>query len=218
MWNKTIGLVLMGVAVFCLGIFGASLLHPHQTLEAPPSPVLRDYDELPALDRKSLPERPTASSEAIPTVPTPEVDASPVLSVPSLGLEVPLGTIVPENGEVTPPEFDRAYVVDGYSVSPENAEQGSIYVVFHSERHAHGIGNNFFNQSTGEPIIGTEEIVTVHGVDYKVLSTEAVRKDELANRSDIWKPTPGRLFLITCLQNAEGTPSTHNFIITAEKV
>lgn len=216
MWNKYVGWGLLVVAVFCSGIFGASLLYPQQALEAPPSPVLTVSEELPALERGKPSERPTAPAGTVSPESTPEpapvVDSAPVLSVPSLDVTVPLETLVPTNGEVTPPEFDTAYFIDGYS-TPE----GSTYVVFHSHPNGSGIGNKFFNQSTGESLVGTEETVVVQGVTYKVVSTKAVNKNDLPN-SEIWTPTPGRLYLITCLQNPEGTPSTQNFIITAEKV
>lgn len=209
------GMLLLAVGVFAGGIFGASLLFPQQILETPPSPVVE-------VQRVELPSAPTTAPTPVPEAPeptSPEVSPPAVvegLSVPSLKLTIPLEGLKVEDGQLTPPTFDTGYVVDGYSVPLTKAKDGSVYVVFHSRRDGTGLGNNFFNQESGKPKVKDGAIITVDGLEYKVSETLTVPKDELPHRNDIWEKTPGTLYLITCLQNAQRTDSTHNFIVVAE--
>lgn len=213
--KTALGVTALVVAAFSLGVFGASLVHPQLGLEAAASPVRPLEAPVASESREPAPEQPVTPPDA-PEVPTALSTLPNGLYAPSLGLTVPLAVIDVKNGEITPPTFDTAYVVNGYSTSLVDAAAGSIYVVFHSQRDGEGIGNKFFNQQTGEPAITTGDTIALDGTSFTVRETLSVGKDELPYRDDIWEGKPGTLYLITCLQNPQGSPSTHNFIVVAD--
>lgn len=177
---------------------------------ASPTRPISDVRQLPT----PLPQEPVEATDVPPEAPAPTF----TLDIASAGLHAPLEYISAEGGAVTPPEFDRAYIVEDYSAPLATPDQGGIVVVFHSVRGSgSGLGNKLFNQSTGETTLTAGDEVTVAGTTYVFERSEAVLKDELPTRSDIWEAGPNKLVLITCLQNREGTPSTQNFVLTAER-
>jgi hypothetical protein len=50
---------------------------------------------------------------------------------------------------------------------------------------------------------------------YYADSVTVIAKNDLPNTAGLWTNNPGRLVVITCLQNPAGTPSVANFVITA---
>ncbi|OZD56617.1 hypothetical protein CH252_04900 [Rhodococcus sp. 06-1477-1B] len=133
-------------------------------------------------------------------------------------MTVPLRALTVENNQITPPSFDKAFVVADYSVPFTDAQSGGVLVVFHSTRWGTGIGNKFFNQSTGESTLSPGDHITVGGNTYKVTGVFAEGKDTLYKRESLWEPKPGQLHLVTCLQTPDRADSTHNFVIEAELV
>lgn len=185
------------------------------SLTAPPNPPslpLPPYGL--QVEEPVAPEDASEEQQDDPVAPV----ASPSLSVPSLDLTVPLEGVRVTNGEVTPPEFDRAYLVDGYSTSLNSAADGRFVVVFHSKRDGSGIGNAFFNQQTGHPTVLAGDTIVVGGNSYRVREISAVSKEQMPERVDVWEAPPGTLALITCLQNPQRTASTENFIVLADLV
>ena len=161
------------------------------------------------------------SPVATPDSPSaPQVGQEPpfTLNIASAGFSAPLEYISAEDGAVTPPEFDRAYIVEGFSAPLATPDQGAVVVVFHSVRGSGaGLGNKLFNQNTGQTTLTVGDEVTIAGHTYVFQTSEPVMKDDLPIRSDIWEAGANKLVLITCLQNSEGTPSTQNFVLTAER-
>lgn len=152
--------------------------------------------------------------EAPVTLPEPETPTTtqPTLEVPSLNLSVPLRSVQPVDGVATPPDFTEAFTVDGWT-APTPTE-GTTYVIFHSRRDGTGIGNKFFNQQTGEPVIHIGATVKVNSVEFQVENITTSPIEDLPNNR-MWTSTPGKLYLVTCLQNAERTHSAINFIVEA---
>jgi hypothetical protein len=153
------------------------------------------------------------AEEASP--PKPKTVETPELSIPAVGLHAPLEALAVQGGEITPPSFDTAYIVTDFSVPTATPEEGAVFVVFHSLRNGAGLGNTLFDQQTQAPTLGAGESINVAGTSYNVVSTEEVLKDDLPARSDIWEAGPNQLYLVTCLQNADGSPSTRNFVVHA---
>ncbi|MDR1851927.1 MAG: class F sortase [Propionibacteriaceae bacterium] len=145
--------------------------------------------------------------------------------VPSVGLDVPLGSINAVDGRMNPPGFKSAYSVRNMGVPPERAEEGTLYVVAHSLRTEGATAGQNNHLAPGSYLIdvpnqraavavGDEILVDAHR--YWVTGSRTVLKTALRKETDIWTSTPGRLVFITCLQNGKGTPSTMNLIILAE--
>ena len=136
--------------------------------------------------------------------------------VPSVGLTVPLDSLLVVGGNITPPGFASAYLVRNLGTTLTRAATGTVYVVMHSIRGGGvGPGNYLQNSKTGATSLHTGDIITVGGVDYRMASSTLVLKTQLPADSNVWANIPGRLIVITCLENADGSPSTKNLIITA---
>lgn len=189
-----------------------------------PSPPQLEASETPSPTRPltdtgtpSAAPSPAATSDS-PSTPQTGQEPSFSLNIASAGFSAPLEYISAEGGAVTPPEFDRAYIVEGFSAPLVTPDLGAIVVVFHSVRGSGtGLGNKLFNKSTGQTTLTIGDEVTLAGHTYVFKTSEPVMKDDLPTRSDIWEAGPNKLVLITCLQNQEGTPSTQNFVLTAER-
>lgn len=135
------------------------------------------------------------------------------LTIPSVNLDVPLGEMGTVGGIVNPPGFESAYVVRDLGTT-----DGTTFVAMHSLRNgAVGPGNAIFDVNEGRVVVEPGALVTVDGEAYRVTETSVIAKSELKHRADVWKDQPGRLVLITCLQNPQNLPSTHNAIVIAEQ-
>lgn len=201
------------VTLFASPVPDAPVSETH-ALSAPPAPPTLPLPPY-GLDSEET-EEPVADDDA--QLPPDPVVVAPELSVPSLRLSVPLEGITVTDGSITPPTFDRAYLVDGYSTSLTTAADGRLIVVFHSRRDGSGIGNAFFNQQTGHPTVSVGETIVVGGNTYRVRDVSSVSKEQMPERTDVWEAPPGTLALITCLQNPQRTASTENFIVLADLV
>jgi hypothetical protein len=153
----------------------------------------------------------------------PSASATPDIgtrfTVNSVGLDVPLGSLSAVDGQVTPPGFTSAYLIDNVGVRPEASSEGTVFVVMHSLRDgAVGPGNFLIDVDDGTTTVNTGSIVTVGGVNYSVSSSQAILKPSLAATDDIWISVPGRLVIITCLQRPTGGPSESNMVIFANRV
>lgn len=151
----------------------------------------------------------------------PDADAVPDIGerfiVPTLGADFALGEISEVDGQLTPPGFTSVYIVRNRGVLPADAALGTTYAITHSLRHGgRAPGNSLFNQADGNSRLIQDDEVDVAGNRYQVVSTETIDKRDLPGRADIWNNTPGRLVVITCLQNKENAVSDQNFVIVAQ--
>lgn len=163
-----------------------------------------------SLDPGETPE-PAASAKAIGSI-------GATLHVPSVGLDVPLGALNAVNGEITPPGFTSAYWVRNLGVPVSGGATGTVFVVVHSLRGG-GVapGNYLTNVQTQTSRVKDGAIVEVAGIDYTVTGSELITKTTISQNSSVWANTPNRLVLITCLEHANGSPSTDNLVITATR-
>lgn len=146
-------------------------------------------------------------------------DSGVLLEVPSVGLSVPLGEMDEVRGEITPPGFTSAYVVRNRGVGMQAPADGTVYVVAHSVSGAGvGPGDYLIDENSGSARVSFGALVKVAEHDYRVTSSYTVKKSALPGTAEVWADVPGRLVIITCLQDASGKPSTKNVIIEAERV
>ncbi|WP_052226245.1 class F sortase [Microbacterium mangrovi] len=153
--------------------------------------------------------------------PEPSASARPDdggrLIVASVGLNVPLGSLSAVNGSIVPPGFTSAYWVRNVGVPLSAAKSGTVYVVMHALRNGGmGPGNYLTDIERQRSKVAEGAAVDVDGVKYTVTGSQLIRKNKIAQSASVWKNTPGRLVLITCLEHPDGSPSTDNLVVTAE--
>ncbi|MCI0158355.1 class F sortase [Leifsonia shinshuensis] len=138
------------------------------------------------------------------------------LVVQSVGLNVPLGAINEVDGQIVPPGFSSAYWVRNMGVSIQERASGTVYVVMHSLRNGGvGPGNYLADVAHGRSRLANGATVALDGIEYAVTGSQLIDKAQIAANTVVWANTPDRLILITCLEHANGTPSTQNLVITA---
>lgn len=97
--------------------------------------------------------------------------------------------------------------------------QGTVFVVMHSIRGGGiGPGNFLFNKKAGTSAVPDGSMIDIGGASYRVTGWKAIPRGGLATDAEVWANTPGRLVVITCLQHANGSPSTDNMVIIASRV
>lgn len=135
---------------------------------------------------------------------------------PSVGLDVPLGSLDVVDDELEPPGFTSAYWVRNLGVAPTDAGAGTVFVVMHSLRNG-GVapGNALIDVDNGRARVAVGASIVVDDVAYRVTRTDTIDKKEISHEQSIWADTPGRLVVITCLQRPDGSPSTDNMVIEA---
>jgi len=174
-----------------------------QVLDMDGNLVVPDVDAMPV---------PQASAKAEAQA-TPQVDGQR-FAVPAVGLNVPLGVMSAVKGVVVPPGFTSAYVVRDFGVSLADAASGTVYIATHSLRGGgKAPGNWLIDIPDQRSAVSVGALITVGPLTYRVTGTSVVPKPQLAADKDVWRSAPGRLIVITCLQNRQGTPSTNNMVL-----
>ena len=136
--------------------------------------------------------------------------------VPSVGLDVPLGSLDVVEDEITPPGFTSAYRVDNLGVPLSRAAQGTVFVVMHSLRNGGvGPGNYLIDVDAGTSRVHQGAVIRVGGLTYTVTESQALRKTAVPRDSSLWANTPGRLVVFTCLQVPAQTESVDNMVVFA---
>ncbi|SMQ71612.1 class F sortase [Agreia sp. VKM Ac-1783] len=154
--------------------------------------------------------------------PNPSASATPSgtgrFQAPSVGLDVPLGSLDVVDNELEPPGFTSAYWVRNLGVSPTDSANGTVFVVMHSLRNGgEGPGNALIDVDDGKARIASGASIVVDDVEYHVVSSETVDKSQISGDQSVWADAPGRLVVITCLQRPDGAPSTDNMVIEATR-
>lgn len=139
--------------------------------------------------------------------------------VPSVELDVPLGEVSEVDGEITPPGFGSVYIVRNRGVGLASADQGTVYAVTHSVRGG-GVapGNALIDVRNKKAAVDVGSVIDIGDRQYEVTGTLRVGKGELPTTSQLWEDVPGRLVVITCLQNPQGKPSSDNMVVTAQLI
>lgn len=137
------------------------------------------------------------------------------LKVPAVGLDVPLGSMLTVNNVINPPGFAEAYWVRNLGVALDKPATGTVYIVTHSVSKGMAPGNYLLNANTGGTSVKAGDVISVNNTDYVTQSWKAVSKPDLPNASDLWSSVPGRLVLITCLEEPDGS-FPDNLVIIAQ--
>lgn len=137
--------------------------------------------------------------------------------VPSVGLNVPLGSLTMVDGDITPPGFTSAYTVRNLGVSPDDASDGTVFVVMHSLRGGGvGPGNALIDVDAERASVEPGAQVSIGDLTYTITGDMAITKAAIQSKASVWENTSGRLIIVTCLQRPEGGPSHENIVITAQ--
>jgi len=168
-----------------------------------------------------------AADEVAQITPTPDPNAAKGtvskgglrFTIPSLGMDVPLGAINSVDGTLNPANYTSAFWVRNMGVSYNDPSTGTVYIVMHSVRTpGFAPGNFLFSVQGQDTTLHSGDLINVGGHTYAFSDWRAVDKPDLQNQLDIWNNTPGRLVIITCLQNREHSFSETNLVITATLV
>lgn len=152
------------------------------------------------------------------------IDAVPAeggirLEVPVAALDVTVGAINQVDGVMDPPGFASAYLVRNYGANLAHATMGSVFLVMHSCRGgAVCPGNYLIDVAAGTASVPIGADVYLDDLHYRVTGWQKVDKPEVGDTAEIWENVPGRLVMLTCLQNKEQTASTQNMVVTAQLV
>lgn len=170
----------------------------------------------------------TPTDPAPSAVPEPQTASAPPgattgvrLRVPSVGLDLPVLPMEPEDGVIDPPTLGEAYWIDPYGDPVGSAEQAqnTLYITGHSWARGDAAFNPLLDRAQQRGAVEAGDVVTVAtpggSVDYTVESTRRYAKGELPGAGEVWDVVPGRLVLITCFQRDDGQASTENFVVVA---
>ena len=103
---------------------------------------------------------------------------------------------------------------------PGTATTANTVVAGHSSYDLQTVFNKLYPQ--GQTLIGRQIFIRTQTsgkrwLAYKVQHVYMPAKSELPAMEEVWRPTPGRLILVTCMQEGGGV-STKNFIVVAQFV
>lgn len=136
--------------------------------------------------------------------------------VPEKGLIYPYGEVNQVNGVINPPNFQGVFRVRNLGVDLTRATEGTVYLATHALRGGgRSPGNDLSDIDTRTTSLTPGMKLIVDTVPYFYESSYTIASDVLGLDVDLWANVPGRLVLVTCMQNADGSPRTHNLIITA---
>lgn len=186
---------------------------PTQTVETPvgytdvrdrlPQPTVTVKQQEDSTEKRE-PEReqpPTPKPHVKATAPT---HARGEVALPDVGFKAPIGKTTTVNGVVTPPDFKHIFRVTDL--------EASVYVT-HSCRFEQCLGNSLFHLPSGKVFVEKGQTLWVDGKEYVVTETRTVPKKKLP-ADPVWA-TDG-VAIITCYQNKDLTPSTHNLVVIAQ--
>jgi hypothetical protein len=116
---------------------------------------------------------------------------------------------------ITPPGYTAVYLVENRGVHLEDAASGTVYAATHSLRDGTAPGNFLVDAESGASRVGPGDEVLLGSLAYRVTSVATVAKADLPGTRSVWDDVPGRLVLITCVQEGDGSPSRANLVVEA---
>ncbi|NYE74754.1 sortase domain-containing protein [Microlunatus parietis] len=205
---------------------GASSATPDgpATTGSPGSPAPESTSSGPATQ---APERPYAKTSGEGSLP-PRREASsppdPDRSVPEselVRLEIPEvltgdsgGAISPDpaTNELVPPETSRVYRWAERG-RPGSDAGDTVYLLGHTVRAGGGVFDPLQHVELGQSImVGTENGT----LTYRVQATKMYPKNEIQRADEVYESVPGRLVLVGCYLNADGSKQDLNFVVFAQ--
>lgn len=148
-------------------------------------------------------------------IPAPQAEQTintPVLPMPS-GCQTVIEP--PTSG----PHVGDVFQCMDFAMPGTNAMTNTV-VAGHSSYDLQTVFNKLYPQ--GESLVGRQVFVRTDAsgskwLAYQIQHVYQPNKSELPAMEELWHPTPGRLILITCMQEGDGV-STRNFIVVTQFV
>ncbi|WP_285114475.1 hypothetical protein [Leifsonia sp. fls2-241-R2A-40a] len=159
----------------------------------------------------------TEQADKAAEIPHATTDTGIRLAIPSVGLDVEVDEIATTSPTVEPPGFTAAYHLTNLGTAVSTPDNGAIFLVTHSIRGGGLAPGNYLidiPRQTSALQAGTS--ITLGDHTYTVTGSHIVPKPQLAADAATWENQPGRLVIITCLQNPRNTPSENNLVLEAQ--
>lgn len=184
-------------------------------------PPTMPVPNLSPLDHHSMSPQPTHT-------PTPQtIAASEVkqLYVPSAGINTPI-LPMPSSCQtvIDPPRdvesFDKVYQCMDFAM-PGTDTKTNVVIAGHSSNYVDTVFNKLYTQ--GNSLLHHDVFIRTKAsgkawLRYSIRAVYEPEKSQLPYMSEVWQPTPGRLILVTCLQEPNQPYSVKNFIVVAQLV
>lgn len=143
-------------------------------------------------------------------------DTKDSFDIDRIGLHAPMKKMNVVNGVATPPTLDAVFTLRGYGDPGDDNPKGTSYIVTHSVNGGNAPGNKMMDVSKRGSTVVAGDTIRAHGEKYVVEKVFLSPKTETPKNSDIWEQKDGRLIVMTCLQNADGSRSQNNIVIQAQ--
>lgn len=118
------------------------------------------------------------------------------------------------NGPVlNPPRISRVYWWS-QSAKPGPDADGTAFVLGHTVRGSrHGVFDDLQDTKVGQTVTVT---TTTARLQYAVTKVSQYPRDRLNKFPEVWRQVPGRIVLIGCFLNDDGSEQTKNFVVYAK--
>lgn len=201
---------LAGVVVFvvsgCIAFYHVLTAAPPAVETMPVSPVVTT----------PLPRVSEVTASAAPDVP------KTVPPSEAVRLRLP-GVLSARIGGAIRPNADNALVPPTYTQVFRWADRGqpgcpatdTVFLLGHTVRAGGGVFNRLQTVRRGQAIVLTTETGTVR---YEVRRTRLYDKNGITDAAEVYADVPGRLVLVGCFLNPDGSLQTRNFVVTADTV
>ena len=141
----------------------------------------------------------------------PLPDPTGRLEIPGV-LDAELGRMAVVDGRVSPPDFRRAFLVEGYG-EPRDPSSSTVFVVMHSSVSLPAIGSALVHD--GQPVVKPGAEIVVDGIQFRATEAFFVAKPDLAGVDRLWDGSAD-LVILSCRPRPGG--AAENLVIVAERV
>lgn len=118
----------------------------------------------------------------------------------------------PATNELVPPETTLVYRWAERG-RPGTDTSDTVYLLGHTVRAGGGVFDPLQRVEIGQSII----VDTKQGkINYRVEATRMYPKNEIQQADEVYDSVPGRLILVGCYLNADGTRQDMNFVVFAQ--
>ena len=206
----------VGVVVVVVCSVGLIVLLAHSRPAAPPaaettpvSPIVTSLEPSASSSPASTPESPMPTVEPIDRVAESEVIQ---LTLPGVLTARFGGAIVPNaQNALVPPTSTEVFRWADRGL-PGCPAKDTVFLLGHTVRAGGGVFDRLQSVQLGQEIV----LKTKTGViRYEVESTKLYDKETIDDRDHVYAAVPGRLVLVGCFLNPDGSTQTKNFVVMA---
>ena len=141
----------------------------------------------------------------------PLPDPTGRLEIPGV-LDAELGRMAVVDGRVSPPDFRRAFLVEGYG-EPRDPSSSTVFVVMHSSVSLPAIGSALVHD--GQPTVKPGAEIIVDGVQFRATESFFTPKADLTGIDRLWDGSAD-LVLLSCRPRPGGAVA--HLVVVAERV